>query len=94
MSQEETERMLGKALNAVDRRKQRVIAAVVVVGLVVAALQMWLARLNDTGDFVAIVSLGVLEFWMAVWALVIVLQITIATKRILRAVELASKPRP
>jgi hypothetical protein len=94
MSQEETERMLRKALNAVDRRKQRMIAAVIVVGLVVAALQMWLARLNDTGDFVAIVSLGMLEFWMAVWALVIVLQITIATKRILRAIDLASKPRP
>jgi hypothetical protein len=93
MSQEETERMLRKALNAVDRRKQRMIAAVMVVGLVVAALQMWLARLNDTGDYVAIVSLGILEFWMAVWALVIVLQITIATKRILRAIDLASKPR-
>jgi hypothetical protein len=93
MSQEETERMLRKALNAVDRRKQRMIAAVMVVGLVVAALQMWLARLNDTGDYVAIVSLGILEFWMAVWAVVIVLQITIATKRILRAIDLASKPR-
>ena len=94
MSQEETERILRGALNAVDRRKQRLIAAVIVVGLVAAALQMWLARLNDTGDFVAIVSLGIVEFWMAVWALVIVLQITIATKRILRAIDLASKVRP
>jgi hypothetical protein len=91
MSQE-TEPVLRMALHAVDRRKQFVVTAVIAVGIVVAVVQMRLAFLNRTGDVALILSVGVLEFWMAIWAIVIVLQITVATKKILRAIELAARP--
>jgi hypothetical protein len=38
-------------------------------------------------------AMVVLAFWTSGLAVVIVLQVTVATKRILRAIELASKPR-
>jgi hypothetical protein len=93
MSQE-TEHVLERSLNAVDQHRRRLRWMVAIVGLTVAWEFYRLAQVELTGDvprmiFAAVVVLSFLILGLAV---LIVFQLLVATKRILRAIELASRP--
>lgn len=88
-SDEET---LRRSLNAVDRHRNRLLIGVVVT----SALLLWAfveggaaVHSGNTNRFLHAVML-VLGVWMTMMTFVIVIQITVMTKRILRAIELAS----
>ena len=93
MSQE-TEHMVRKSLNAVDQHRTRLTWLLGIVTVTV----MWefyrLAQVRLTGDVSRLIveAVMVLFFWAFGLAILIVFQLTIATKRILRAIELASRP--
>ena len=91
---EETETVLRKSLDAVDRHQKRLIWSVVIttVLLMVAFYRLHAGRMGDVRTAIA-AAMVVLAFWTSGLAIVIVLQITVATKRILRAIDLTSKPR-
>jgi hypothetical protein len=91
---EETENVLRRSLDAVDRHQKRLIGAIIVatVLLTVAFFRLHSGRMGDVRTAIA-ASMVVLAFWTSGLALAIVLQVTVATKRILRAIELTSKPR-
>lgn len=91
---EDTETVLRKSLDAVDRHQRRLIAAVVgtTILLMVAFFRLHAGRMGDVRTAIA-ASMVVLAFWTSGLALVVVLQIAVATKRILRAIDLTSKPR-
>ena len=84
--------ILRKALDAVDRHKKRLYGAFAAVFIFSLVTQYRLVTASHTGDLskLIIAAVVVLEVWTAVWAVAIVLQFTVATKRILRAIELAS----
>jgi hypothetical protein len=65
-----------------------------IAGLTVAWEFYRLAQVEPTGDVpkMIVAAVIVLFFWSLGLAVLIVSQITIATKRILRAIELASRP--
>jgi hypothetical protein len=65
-----------------------------IAGLTVAWEFYRLAQVEPTGDVpkMILAAVIVLFFWSLGLAVLIVFQITIATKRILRAIELASRP--
>lgn len=87
------EDVLRRSLDAVDRHRNRLIAGVVVAaGLLLAALvhATSAARSGSVNLFTHSVMI-ILAVWMTMVALGIVIQITVMTKRILRAIELASR---
>ena len=92
MSQE-METILRKSLDTVDRHRKRLYATVFVSAIVL----MWgfyrLIEVGRTGDLrkMLALSVAVLGFWMSNLTFVVVLELTIMTKRILRAIELTSK---
>jgi hypothetical protein len=94
MSQE-PETILQKSLDAVDRHRRRMFITVVVVGLLTMVAYLRLGQVFRAGDgdvpHMLQLSVVTLIFWMSSLAFVIVLQLTVMTKRILRAIELASK---
>ena len=91
---EESETVLRKSLDAVDRHQKRLIWSVVfaTVLLLLGFYHLHAGRMGDVRSAIA-ASMVILAFWTSALALVIVLQITVATKRILRAIDLTSKPR-
>jgi hypothetical protein len=91
MSQE-TDATLRKSLDAVDRHQKRLIwsAGAVAMFLAILAFTQLQGQSSDVRKSVG-ASMFVMAFWTSGWSLVIVLQITVATKRILRAIELTSK---
>jgi uncharacterized membrane protein len=91
---EEAETVLRKSLDAVDRHQKRLIWAVVTLSvlLLLAFYRLHAGRMGDVRTAIG-ASVVVLAFWTSGLACVIVLQITVATKRILRAIDLTSKPR-
>lgn len=93
MSQE-TEQALRKSLDAVDLQRRRLMWLLGIAGLTVAWEFYRLAQVEPTGDVpkMIVAAVIVLFFWSLGLAVLIVSQITIATKRILRAIELASRP--
>ncbi|HEY6194125.1 MAG TPA: hypothetical protein VI504_03710 [Candidatus Eisenbacteria bacterium] len=93
MSQE-TEQALRKSLDAVDLQRGRLMWLLGIAGLTVAWEFYRLAQVEPTGDVpkMILAAVIVLFFWSLGLAVLIVFQITIATKRILRAIELASRP--
>jgi hypothetical protein len=93
MSQE-TEHILRKSLDAVDQQRRRLMWLLGIAGLTVAWEFYRLAQVELTGDVPRLIVAAVIAlfFWTLGLAVLIGFQITIATKRILRAIELASRP--
>jgi hypothetical protein len=93
MSQE-AEDMLRKSLDAVDRHRRRLNWLLAIAGLTVAWEFYHLAQVEQTGDVprMIVAAVMVLFFSTLGLAVLLVFQLTVATKRILRAIELASRP--
>ena len=90
---QETENVLRRTLDAVDRHRRRLYWLFAIVTVTVAWEFYRLAGMRPTGDvpgmiFAAVLALG---FWTLALAVMLVFQLTVATRRILRAIELASK---
>jgi predicted transporter len=87
------EDVLRRSLDAVDRHRNRLLVGVVLAA-VLLLLTFWHAtaaiRTGNTNVLLHAVML-ILGVWSTILALVVVIQITVMTKRILRAIELASK---
>jgi uncharacterized membrane protein len=89
------EEVLRRSLDAVDRHRKRLIiglAATIALLLIVffrgaAAMH---SRNSSTADAI-LTHYFMLIIWVTALTLVVVIQITVMTKRILRAIELASK---
>ena len=87
------EEVLRRSLDAVDRHRNRLL-----IGVVVTAVMLVLAffhgadavQSGNTNYFLHAIML-ILAIWTTLLALVVVIQITAMTKRILRAIELAAK---
>lgn len=87
------EEVLRRSLDAVDRHRNRL-----VIGFVLTAVLLVFAFIHgadavhsgNTNLFLHAIMI-VLGIWTTMMALVVVIQITSMTKRILRAIELASK---
>jgi hypothetical protein len=84
--------VLRRSLDAVDRHRTRLL-----VGLGVGVAVLLLAFYHASGIVHAPTNIFIHEIfvllviWTTLLALVVVIQITVMTKRILRAIELASK---
>jgi hypothetical protein len=92
MTQEDA--VLRKSLDAVDRHKWRMMVTVVFAVVLTVTAFLRLGSAFQTGQNVPrLLQLSVvaLVFWTSGLAFVIVLQLTVMTKRILRAIELASR---
>jgi hypothetical protein len=87
------EEVLRRSLDAVDRHRKRLLIGVVVTGVFLLAA-FWhgadAVHSGNTNLFIHAV-LVILFVWTTMLALVIVIQITVMTRRILRAIDLASK---
>ena len=92
---QEAEARLKRILDAVDRHQKRMWAAIAAILVLTLLGQYRFVRASHSGDVGAtiVTAVVVLEFWAAAWASTIVLQLTVMTKRILRAIELSTKPR-
>jgi hypothetical protein len=87
------EEVLRRSLDAVDRhRKRAIIGFTVTVMFVMASLMngAYAARSGSVNVFTHAVMI-VIVLWTTAVGIMIVIQITVMTKRILRAIELASK---
>ena len=91
MSQE-IETVLRKALDAVDQRRRRLTWLLAIAGVTVAWEFYRLVQIAPTGDVprMIIAAVTVLFFSILGLGVLLVFQLTLATKRILRAIELAS----
>jgi hypothetical protein len=87
---EDTGEVLRRSLDAVDRHRKRLIAGLVVLTLLLVATFIIGAHSADRVDAV-LAHYFMLLIWMTALMLVVVIQITVMTKRILRAIELASR---
>lgn len=89
---ENNEEVLRRSLDAVDRHRTRLLIglAVGVAMLLFAFYQASGVARSGTNAFIHAVFVLIL-IWTTLLALVVVIQITVMTKRILRAIELASK---
>ena len=87
------DQVLRRSLDAVDRHRNRLLIAVVISGVILvlafvrAADAVHSANANRFLHEVMVILL----IWTTMLALVVVVQITVMTKRILRAIELAGK---
>jgi len=87
------EEVLRRSLDAVDRHRNRLI-----IGFVLGCVLLIMAFMHgsdaihsgNTMNFLHAVLL-ILFIWTTMMGLVVVIQITVMTKRILRAIELASR---
>lgn len=91
---QETDTILRRSLNAVDQQRRRLTWLSVIAGLTIAWELYRLLQVQSTGDVPKMIVAAVfaLFFWILGMVVVIVFQIALATKRILRAIELASRP--
>ena len=91
---DDTGDVLRRSLNAVDRHRKRLIVGlgVTVVLLLLAFVTGARAARAGGGAVQAILAhFLMLVIWMTALTLVVVIQMTVMTKRILRAIELAWK---
>lgn len=87
------EEVLRRSLDAVDRHRNRLLIGVVLTAILLLLAFMHgatAAQSGNTNSFLHAIMI-VLGIWTTMLALVVVIQITVMTKRILRAIELASK---
>ena len=91
---DETGEMLRRSLDAVDRHRKRLLVGlgVAVVLLLLTFIMGASAAHNGTSALQAFLAHFVmLLIWMTGLTLVVIIQITVMTKRILRAIELAAR---
>lgn len=90
----EIETTLRRALDAADRRRRQLTWLLAIAGLQIAFEFYLLAQNLQAGNVPHMILSAVLVlFFSILWlAVLLVFQLTIATRRILRAVELASPP--
>ncbi|MCM3880758.1 MAG: hypothetical protein ND807_11680 [Vicinamibacterales bacterium] len=89
----DNEEVLRRSLDAVDRHRTRLLIGVVVTAVLLLFALMHGAdavHSHNTNLFIHAAFL-ILCVWTTMLALVVVIQMTVMTKRILRAIELASK---
>jgi hypothetical protein len=94
MAPEQESFILKRSLDAVDRHKWRLVVTVVLCSVLVLLAFLRLGAAFRAGDDIARLlqlSIVAMVFWMSGLAFVIVLQMTVMTKRILRAIELATR---
>jgi len=93
MSQD-PETLLRKSLDAVDRQRRRLTWLLAIAGVTVAWEFYRLFALKPGGDVPTMIvdAVMALSFWTLGLVVLIVFQLAVATKRILRAIELASRP--
>jgi hypothetical protein len=87
------EDILRRSLDAVDRTRTRLVIGTVVTGVLLLLGFVHggqAVHSHDTNMFIHAVMI-ILGVWTTLMTLVVVLQITTMTKRILRAIELASR---
>jgi len=86
------ETVLRKSLDAVDQRRRRLTWLLAIAGLTVAWEFYRLAQIAPTGDVPRMIVSAVMVLFFSTLGLgvLIVFQLTVATRRILRAIELAS----
>jgi glycerol uptake facilitator-like aquaporin len=84
------EEILRRSLDAVDRHRQRLMLALVATALLLLVTFIVGAHSPSTRDAV-LAHYFMLLIWVTGLTLVVVIQITVMTKRILRAIELASR---
>ena len=87
------EEVLRRSLDAVDRHRNRLLVGVAVTAVVLLAAFVSGGEAVHSGNTNAFLHaiMIVLGVWTTLMTLVVVIQITTMTKRILRAIELASK---
>lgn len=89
--------VLKRSLDAVDRHKWRMFVTIAfATGLTLLAFLRLGGAFKSGQDIARLLQLSVvaLVFWTSSLAFVIVLQLTVMTRRVLRAIELASRARP
>lgn len=89
---EDSGEVLRRSLDAVDAHRKRLIITLAVLVVALAVTFFYAAHnagRSTTDDVLA--HYFMLIIWVTALTLVIVIQITVATKRILRAIELASR---
>ena len=86
------ETVLRKSLDAVDQRRRRLTWLLAIAGVSVAWEFYRLSQIAVTGDVprMIIAAVTVLFFSILGLGVLLVFQLTLATRRILRAIELAS----
>ena len=86
------ETVLRKSLDAVDQHRRRLTWLLAIAGLTVAWEFYRLAQISATGDVPRLIVSAVMVLFFSTLGLgvLIVFQLTVATRRILRAIELAS----
>ena len=91
MSQE-MESALRKSLDAVDRYRRRLTSLLAIAGLAVAWEFYRLAQIATTGDVPHMIVSAVMVLFFSILGLgvLIIFQLTVASRRILRAIELTS----
>jgi hypothetical protein len=87
------EEVLRRSLDSVDRHRNRLLigVAITTVVLLLAFVQGGAAVHSRNPNAFLHAVMIVLGVWMTLMTLVVVIQITVMTKRILRAIELASR---
>jgi vacuolar-type H+-ATPase subunit I/STV1 len=86
------ETTLRKSLDAVDQRRRRLTWLLMIAGLAVAWQFYRLAQIAQAGDVPRMIVSAVMVLFFSILGVgvLLVFQLTIATRRILRAIELAS----
>jgi len=87
------ETVLRKSLDAVDQNRRRLLWLLAIAGVTVVWQFYRLLHIAPTGDVPRLIVSAVmlLSSWILGLAVVLAFQLTVSTKRILRAIELASK---
>jgi heme/copper-type cytochrome/quinol oxidase subunit 2 len=91
---DDTGDVLRRSLDAVDRHRKRLIVGLAVTVILLLLTFVTGARAARTGNSAVQAFLAhfmMLVIWMTALTLVVVIQMTVMTKRILRAIELAWK---
>jgi hypothetical protein len=89
---DDTGEVLRRSLDAVDQHRKRLILTLAILGVLLFGVFMSSARPSAVGgDMIGafLAHFFILVIWVTALAVVIVIQITVMTKRILRAIEIA-----
>ncbi len=87
---EDTGEVLRRSLDAVDRHRKRLIVGLVLLTLLLLVTFIVGAHSADRVEAV-LAHYFMLLIWVTALTVIVVIQINVMTKRILRAIELASK---
>jgi hypothetical protein len=83
---------LRRSLDSVDAHRKRLMIALVALGVVLLVMVFYGMHVSGmSGTQALLAHFFMLMIWVTALAVVIVIQIAVATKRILRAIELATR---